>query len=159
MPRLSAVDPGANNILLHEPFIYFIRPSVNGRLGCFHGLTTASGAGDLRPEKEAAWVVPCLPGLLAQPETGVGALRCPPSRACCLRQLRTRRDNMPQGRAVVWSRHRLQGLAGAQPGTEGSLGGRRVSARGARGPTALLSEDPTHLLTFRCFSFLRVRTS
>lgn len=71
MPRLSAVDPGANNILLHEPFIYFIRPSVNGRLGCFHGLTTASGAGDLRPEKEAAWVVPCLPGLLAQPETGV----------------------------------------------------------------------------------------
>lgn len=81
MPRLSAVDPGANNILLHEPFIYFIRPSINGRLGCFHGLTTASGAGDLRPEKEAAWVVPCLPGLLAQPETGVGALRCPPSRA------------------------------------------------------------------------------
>lgn len=81
MPRLSAVDPGANNILLHEPFIYFIRPSVNGHLGCFHGLTTASGAGDLRPEKEAAWVVPCLPGLLAQPETGVGALRWPPPRA------------------------------------------------------------------------------
>lgn len=150
MPRLSAVDPGENNILVHVPFIFFIHSSVNGRLGCFHSLTIVTSAGDLRPEKGAAWVakgghsssapspVPCLPGLLPQPEMGAGTPHCPLSRACCLQQLMTRCEDTPKGRLAVCSRHRRQGLVSAQPGTERSLGACRVNASAARGLLAQL---------------------